>query len=174
MSVTSISTDLLQPITDLLEAQGALVTRDCEVAIVSLETEDSVRCYEEFLQKPSSGDVDPLVAVTFGPPLNPYIGAPVQVEVWTIVATYQSLGATAFAPSARPIALAAPVSVLPFGSFFQYHSNQIALHAVMARIENPADPVGLPLLTSMNSGDTICDINLTYGNCVVTRKIRKN
>jgi len=118
MSVTSISIDLLQPITDLLEAQGALVTRDCEVAIVSLETEDSVRCYEEFLQKPSSGDVDPLVAVTFGPPLNPYIGAPVQVEVWTIVATYQSLGATAFAPGARSIALAAPVSVLPFGSFF--------------------------------------------------------
>ena len=171
MSVISVSTALPQSIISSLEAKGAVVLRECEIPIISLETEDSIRCYKE-LQP--SGDVDPLVAVTFGPILNPYISGPAQIEVWTILATYQPLLAATFAPGAPPIALAAPVLAVPVGGGFQYHHSQIALHAVMARIENPADPVGLPLLTVMNAGDTICDINLTYANCVVTRRIRKN
>ena len=172
MSITSISTSLPLSIISSLERKGAKVLRDCEIPIVVLEMEDSIRCYKDLLLE-AKDDIDPLLAVTFGPLLNPYISLAAQVEVWTILATYRPLLAAAFAPGAPAITLAAPVVAVPVGGGFQFHHSQIALHAVMARIENPADPAGLPLLTAMNSGDTICDINITYANCVVTRRIRR-
>lgn len=172
MSVIGISTSLPTSVISLLEAKGAKL-RECEIPICVLKTEDSIRCYKEFLLEPQN-EVDPLMAVTFGPLANPYISVAAQIEVWTLLATYQPLLAQAFVPGAPAIALAAPVVAVPLGGGFQYRHSQIAIQAVMARIENSADPVGLPLLTAMNPGDIICDINITYANCVVTRRIRKH
>eukprot|EP00035_Acanthoeca_spectabilis_P018992 m.410250 g.410250 ORF g.410250 m.410250 type:complete len:173 (+) comp16808_c1_seq1:42-560(+) len=169
---TPIATSLPLKFLKILEENGANVLRECDdMPIYVLGTDEAVEVYKAFLG--SDSIVDPLVSVTFGPFANPYVSAAAQTEAWTIIATYQPLLAADFTPEAPAIVLAAPVMAVPMGGGFQSHQAQIALQQVQAKLENPADPAGLPLLTAMNAGDTICDINIVYANCVVTRRIRK-
>lgn len=168
----SVATSLPTSLIESLESKGAKVLRECaDVPIIDLASKEAVDMYIHFLC--GDEEVDPLVGATFGPIANPYISAAAQAEVWTIIATYQTKMPVDFAPGAPAIVLNAPVVAVPMGGGFQYHHAQIALHKVQARIENPNGLAGLPLLSAMNSADTICDLNIVYANCVVSRRIRK-
>ena len=43
----------------------------------------------------------------------------------------------------------------------------------MSQIENPHQEFNLAGLRNLPSAHTICDLNITYSNCIVVRRIRK-
>lgn len=153
-----IHTELPKQLLIDLEDRNARIRKECKIWIVELSSEESQSYFRDFLEAPDDDEVDPVVQVTFGPPMNPYISPAMQVEVWSVISIY--LLKNNFLPGATP------------AGGIQYHHTKIALQKVQDEIEHP-DWVAesIPLLQGMDSGIVICDFTMVYANCVVVRRL---
>eukprot|EP00296_Roombia_truncata_P001410 JP437179.1.p1 GENE.JP437179.1~~JP437179.1.p1 ORF type:complete len:175 (-),score=13.58 JP437179.1:68-592(-) len=169
-----IKTCLPECILQELRDRGAVFREDCKIKIVELfESDQADQHFDSFLL--DKKEVDPVLHPTFGDCFNPYLSAPAQYEVLRLLASFQPLMAAdldrnapvplvpAFLPGAAPL-------------FFQYHHAKIALQRVQKEIEAPCAQLlpQLPLLTAVHSGNVICDLNITYSNCIIRRRVRKS
>ena len=110
----------------------------------------------------------------FGNPAAPYVSYNKQLEIYQLLEAYQQI--LADGPTVNPpLPQLTPIAnlVIPAGGGYQYHHAQIAINYVMNQIENPDVGLGLVGLTRVSSGTVICDLTITYSNCVVVRRIRK-
>lgn len=155
----------------LRNCDGVHIRDDSEVKIVELvESREGQELFFQFLQ--DGNEVDPVLLPQFGPLAYPYVPLAVQLEVYDILQSFQSSVAADFRAGAGPIPLIPAPQVVLGG--FQYHHAKIACHAVQEEIQQP-NRIGavFPGLNSILSGQVICDLNLTYANCIVVIRIRK-
>ena len=140
------------------------------VWIIELRSDESQESFRNFLVADVE-EVDPVVQVTFGPPMNPFISPAAQVEVWNVISTYQPLKKEAFLPGAPQILwIPIPNGNPPAG--VQYHHAQIALQKVQEEIEHPDRLTNnLPLLQGMDAARVICDFTIVYANCIIVRRL---
>ena len=155
----------------LRNCDGVNIHDDSEVKIVELvESDEGQKLFFQFLQY--GNEVDPVLLPHFGPLVYPYVPVAVQLEVYDIIQSFQPLTDADFQPGAGPVALIPAPQVVLGG--FQYHNAKIACHAVQEEIQQP-NRIGaaFPGLNSIMSGQVICDLNITYANCIVVIRIRK-
>jgi len=82
--------------------------------------------------------------------------------------------AAAFAAGAAPAPFVPAAALLVFGGVLFHHS-KIALLAVQGEIQTSAwFAAHCPALAAVPSGNVICDLICTYGNCVVSTRLRKH
>lgn len=171
MSQLSISAKLPKDLLrQLRDCEGVKIREDCEVKIVELV--DSMAGQTRFYQFLQDGnEIDPVLLPQFGPLAYPYVPLAVQLEVYDILQSFQPLLAADFLPRAGPVPLLpAPVHVI---GGFQYHHGT-ACSAVHEEIQRP-HRINFPFpgLRSLPSGQVICDVNLTFANCIVVIRLRK-
>jgi hypothetical protein len=153
------------------ECDGVNIRAESEVKIVELvESVEGQNLFFEFLQ--DGNEVDPVLLPQFGALAVPYVPVAVQLEVYDILQSFQALTAADFQPGAPAVPLIPAPPVVLGG--FQYHHAKIACHAVQEEIQQPNRiAAAFPALNLVVSGQIICDLNLTYANCVVVIRIRK-
>lgn len=158
-------------LTKLRGCDGVNILEESEVKIVELvESFEGQQLFFQLLQ--DGNEVDPVLLPQFGPLAFPYVPVAVQLEVYDVFQSFQPLMAADFYPGAGPIALI-PAPALVLGGF-QYHHAKIACHAVQEEIQQPNRiAAAFPGLNSIVSGQIICDLNITYANCIVVIRIRK-
>lgn len=147
------------------------IRTECKILVVELNTDDSATAFSQFLQGP--GEVDPVVLITFGPPIAPFGTPASQTEILNILNSYQPLLKADFAPGAviqwRPL----PATGAPLGGF-QFHHAQIALQRVQQEIENPSIfAAQCPSILGIGPAQNLCDFQILYSNCVVARRLRR-
>ena len=155
----------------LKKCSGVNVREECEIKIFELvNSEEGTELFYSFLKDGKKSD--PLIYASFGPILHPYVSPPIQVEVQDILSSFQPLMAADFLPGAGPV-VRIPAPALVLGGF-QFQQAKIACLAVVEEIQLP-NRIGAALvgINSVPSGQVICDLNLTYANCVVVIRIRK-
>ena len=89
----------------------------------------------------------PVVMAHFGHPMNPYINPSTQVEVLNLLNTYQQYNGEFI-----------PIVIPPLGGNYQYNSNK-SIYLAYLNIQN------------LESETTICDLNITFANILVTISI---
>jgi hypothetical protein len=93
-----------------------------------------------------------------------------QVEVYNLLETFRPLTAAHIAAGGFPYIPA----VFPVLGGVQYHHAQIAIQAVQEEIQTAAIfNVQCPGIGAVPSGNTICDLTITYANVVIVTRIRK-
>jgi len=142
------------------------------VWIVELLSQESQTLFREFLES-TEDEGDPVVQVTsFGPILNPYITPQAQVEVWSIISSYEPLMRNAFLPGGPPIKWI-PIAAPPAGGL-QFQNSSILLQKFQEEIEHPNLLVEhTPALAALNEGQPICEISIVYANCIVVRRLHR-
>jgi hypothetical protein len=171
MSCSTISAKLPKNIIDrLIACDGVVLREDSEINVIEIvESVDAQQVYKDFLVSLEE-DVDPLLSPGFGHPLFPYVSANVQVEVYNLLETFRPLTAANIAAGGFPYIPA----VFPVLGGVQYHHAQIAIQAVQKEIQTAAIfNVHCPGIVALPSGNTICDLTITYANVVVVTRIRK-
>ncbi|KAJ3021882.1 hypothetical protein HKX48_007562 [Thoreauomyces humboldtii] len=169
MPVISIKTNLPERVIRELRKSGAHARTGCEIHVIEALEKPLWDVYSAFLQ--TFDEVDPVLGPNFGHPLAPYLLPQAQMEVYQLLTTYQLLSANQLAASA-PLPQLPPL-VFPKAGQVQYRQPQIAIQKVIEQIEKPDPSFDLPNLAAVPSGQVLCDLNITYGNCVVVRRIRK-
>ena len=113
--------------------------------------------------------MDPVLSATFGNVLYPYVTPAAQVEVLSILETFQRQLADDLQGN-FPLTI---VNAAPLGGF-QYHHSQMALFAVQEELQQLQRFAGLcPNLAALQSGQIICDLNVTYANAILSIRIRR-
>mmetsp|Transcript_1638 Transcript_1638/g.2601 ORF Transcript_1638/g.2601 Transcript_1638/m.2601 type:complete len:172 (+) Transcript_1638:130-645(+) len=155
----------------LRNCDGVNFRDDCEFKIVELvESPEGHQLFFQFLQ--DDNEVDPVLLPQFGPLAYPYVPVAVQLEVYDILQTFQSLKVDDFLSEAGTIALIQAPQIVIGG--FQYHHGKIASFAVNEEIQQPSRiNAAFPGLNSICSGQVICDLNLIFGNCIIVIRIHK-
>jgi hypothetical protein len=156
---------------EIRKYEGVNIRENCEIKIVELvNSTDGLNYFLRFLH--DGADADPVLLPHFGPLAFPYVAVPVQLEVYDILQSFQSLSAADFFPGAGPIPLNNAPALVMGG--FQYHHAKIACHAVMEEIQQPGR-INAPFqgLNAVPSGQVICDLSLTFANCIVVVRLRK-
>jgi len=117
---------------------------------------------------------DPVLNVTFGAILDPYQPPLVQLEVHSMLATFQPLAASDLAEGAAPIPLL-PAPGNPPSAGYQYKDALAITKMVQQEIQDPSPLISahVPLLAGLASGSIIADLITTYGNCVTVRRLSK-
>ena len=134
---------------------------------------DAQRVFSEFLSD-SEGGSDSLVTPYFGNPLAPFVAPAAQADVLSVLSTFAPLMAAAFAAGAAPAPFVPAAALLVFGGV-HFHHSKIALLAVQGEIQTSAwFAAHCPALAAVPSGNVICDLICTYGNCVVSTRLRKH
>lgn len=165
MPQTIINTSLPECVIEDLRRSGAVVRDACSIIIIEALEKSQWDVLSNFLQ--SKQEVDPILTPNFGPPLVQFVPPNVQVEVYQLLSTYQTLlTANAPLPALSPL-------LFPVGGGVQYHHAQIAIQKVMEQIEDTNPAFGLPGLAMVLQGQVICDLTITYANCQIVRRIRK-
>ena len=119
-------------------------------------------------------NIDEGVLPTFGAVMNAYVNPYAQQEVHGLLFTYRPLLKAAFEPGGALPAYAFGPGYAPGGGY-RYNHSQNALHAVLDEIctlRNYA--AACPLLAGLPIGDLICDISITYANCMVLMKLSRS
>jgi len=165
MSTLNISTALPQTTIKELRKNGAKVRDSCEVIVINVIDYQPIKIFDKFLQDDKK--VDPLLTPHFGNPATPYVAYDIQLEIYQLLHAYQQ--------NDSPLPRLAPIANLgiPPGGGYQYHHSQISINNVMKQIENPDVRLGLIGLPHVPSGTIVCDLSITYSNCVVVRRLRK-
>jgi hypothetical protein len=171
MPTIQVRTSLPTSIVNVLREKGSTIREECEIKIIELLEKVSIQAYDNFLIS-SDEEMDPLLMPVFGAPLSQYVSVNVQAEVHQLLATFQSLLADALTCNTLPH-LARFGQVPPVGGY-QYHHTPIAIQRVMQEIENPNPGFVVPGLNNVPSGNVICDMSITYSNCIVVRRIRRH
>mmetsp|Transcript_19866 Transcript_19866/g.28559 ORF Transcript_19866/g.28559 Transcript_19866/m.28559 type:complete len:174 (+) Transcript_19866:20-541(+) len=155
----------------LRSCAGVNIREESEFKVVELvESFEGQQLFFQFLK--DGDEIDPLLLPQFGPLAYPYVPLAVQLEVYDILHSFQSLMAADFRPGAGAIPLI-PAPALVVGGF-QFHHAKIACHAVHEEIQQPYRiAAAFPGLNSIVSGHVICDLSLFFANCVVVTRIRK-
>lgn len=172
MSTLNICTALPQTTIEELRNNGAEVRDACKIIVINVLDSQPIEIFDKFLQ--ADKEVDPLLTPHFGNPAAPYVAYNIQLEIYQLLHAYQqilaaNLGAGVPLPQLTPIANLD----IPPGGGYQYHHAQIAINYVMKQIENPDVGLGLVGLPHVPSGTVVCDLSITYSNCVVVRRLRK-
>ena len=155
-----------------LELAGAKILKESEIPVIILvDSKKATELYMAFLA--GEEEVDLALLVTFGGLMAPYQSLAVQLEVHSMLATFQPLLAAHFAPGAAPFPLLPAPAMPPLGGY-HYHQ-QISIQMVQQEIEDPSPlfAAHVPLLTGLVSGSVIADLQITYSNCIVVRRLRK-
>lgn len=157
---------------------GAEIKDACEIIVISVLDPQPIQIYNDFLK--TDKEVDPLLTPHFGNPAAPYVSYNIQtmqLEIYQLLQAAQAYQQIlADGPTVNPpLPPLTPIAnlVIPAGGGYQYHHAQIAINYVMNQIENPDAGLGLVGLPHVPSGTVICDLSITYSNCVVVRRIRK-
>ena len=173
-----VKVKLQKEVLDKLESNGAKVIKICTsmpLYMIGIDECDKTadEIYMNYLQ--SEDEVDPLIIATFGDPLNPFVNANIQQEVFYLLSCFQPMlkpeivGLTNDVPQSIPIPFA-----LPPGNMYQYHT-QIAIQRVQHEIECPQVFANVCTnLVQLPSGNVICDLTICYANCHIIRRIRKS
>ena len=171
MSCYTISANLPKNIIDrLIACDGVVLREDSLINVIEIvESVDAQQVYKDFLVSREE-DVDPLLSPGFGHPIYPYVSVQVQVEVYNLLETFRPLTATDIAAGGFNYIPA----VFPVLGGVQYHHAQIAIQAVQEEIQTAAIfNVQCPGIVALPSGNTICDLTITYANVVIVTRIRK-
>jgi hypothetical protein len=161
-----------QIINNLRKSQDTVYLNDGDIPTIII---DSLRvdftAYSEFLN--DGKDEDPDLISAFGPSINPYISAAGQQQVFNILATYQPLLGIDFGPGANMIAFVIANYGLNFDSY-QYHHSKMAISLVMEEIQTVQRfTANCPGITSMMSGQIICDLRIVYANVILVIRLHK-
>jgi hypothetical protein len=172
MSFKSVRTSLPSAILEhLRQFERVVVREECEIKIVELvESVEGMRYFMEFLG--DDEEVDPILTPNFGHPMYPYINPVIQIEVFNLLATYQPLAAADFLPG---VVIPFVIAQFPIiGGGIQFHHAKIAIQAVQSEIQNLLIfNNNCPGLTSLPSGQVICDLSIFYANAVVVTRLSK-
>lgn len=171
MSFIQICTTLPQDLIDKLrELKNVVIQDQCEIMIIELvESPTGMEVFNQFIQ--NSQEMDPLLSVDFGIPLSPYVVPHIQVEVWNILSSFQSLCMNNYHINV-PFIQYIPAQFPVLGGY-QYHSI-IAIQCVQQEIQNPSYLIDfVPGLIGLPSGQVICNLTFRYANAAVVTRIRK-
>jgi hypothetical protein len=152
------------------DLRNVVVRDQCEIMVFELvESPEGRDIFHHFLQ--DDLEIDPLLHPTFGPPLSPYVAPHIQVEVWNILSSFQSLHAEAFRASA-PLIQHIPTKFPVLGGY-QYLA-KIAIQCVQQEIQNPIHLAQfVPGIVGLRSGQVICDLTIQYANAAIVTRIRR-
>ena len=171
MSCKTISTKLPKSVINkLVKCDGVVLHKDCEVNVVEIVNSiDGQEIYKSFLMSDTE-EVDPVLFPAFGNPLFPYIPVNTQIEVYNLLETFRSLRAADIVAGGFPFIPA----VFPVLGGLRYHHAKIAIQAVQEEIQTVAIfAAQCPGIVALPSGNTICDLTVTYANALVVTRIRK-
>ena len=121
-----------------------------DIPIMHLNNSDTaMKMFLEYLQNDDNiyEKHGPVVMAHFGHPMNPYINPSTQVEVLNLLNTYQQYNGEFI-----------PIVIPPLGGNYQYNSNK-SIYLAYLNIQN------------LESETTICDLNITFANILVTISI---
>jgi hypothetical protein len=111
-----------------------------------------------------------LLYPTFGHPLEPYINPLEQIEVFNLLATYESLLIPDLIANIFPYINAK----FPIMGGFQYYKTKLVIQAVKDQIQNPTYFIDKCTgLCAIPNGNTICDLSITYANAVIVIRIKR-
>lgn len=163
---------------DKLESGGAQVIKFCPsmpLYMIGIDNSSQVaeEIYTNYLK--SEDEVDPLIIATFGDPLNPFVNANIQQEVFYLLSCFQSMLKTQIIELENHVPQPIPNPfILPPGNGYQYHHAQIAIKRLQQEIEKPQVFIHVcSNLEQFPSGNVICDLTICYANCHIIRRIRK-
>mmetsp|Transcript_16452 Transcript_16452/g.27563 ORF Transcript_16452/g.27563 Transcript_16452/m.27563 type:complete len:173 (+) Transcript_16452:2034-2552(+) len=171
MSCSTISAKLPNAVIDKLKAcEGVVLREDSVMNVIEIvESIEGQQVFKDFLITDAE-EVDPILSPGFGHPLFPYIPVNTQVEVYNLLETFRSLTAANIVAGGFPHIPA----VFPVLGGMQYHHAKIAIQAVQEEMQTAAlFAVQCPGIVALPSGNTICDLTITYANIVIVTRIRK-
>lgn len=164
-----ISTALPEEVIQNLRNKGAVFRDKCEICIIEVLEKEVIEVFDNFLK--DSKKVDPVLTPNFGHPATIYIPYNIQLEVYQLLLAYKGLKDPALVPGAS---LTPVINLLiPAGGGIQYHNSQITIKYLIDQIESPDIRFNLIGLNALPSGKVICDLSITYSNCIIIRRIRK-
>lgn len=169
MSCFTISAKLPKAVVDKLKAcEGVVLRQDSVMNVMEIvESIDGQEVYREFLM---TGAEEGILSPGFGHPLSPYISVNTQVEVYNLLETFRPLAAANIVAGGFPHIPA----VFPVLGGMQYHHAKIAIQAVQEEMQTTAlFAAQCPGIVALPSGNTICDLTITYANIVIVTRIRK-
>ncbi len=142
-----------------------------DVTLIDLtNSAEGTEIFDSFLAS-CQDQIDPVLGVTFGNPISPYVSPWVQIEIWNILRSFQNLHAADFIPGAPPFPyILGPIP--PMG--IQFHHSVMAIQFAEREIMNPQYFIPLlPHLLDVPAGNIICNLNYYFANAGVSKTIRK-
>eukprot|EP01031_Cornospumella_fuschlensis_P026465 gene26464-31985_t len=168
--VEKVPAIILNKLKNAQDVKVAKVSGEGKSSFLQIDITESTQgtlIWEEWLS--SGGSADPMISPFFGPPLNSFVGPLAQTEVHHLLSTFQPLLAPSLTPGAPPI----PFVAGPVVAAYNYRGN-ISISQVRAEIQNPLRfPALCPAITALPGGQVLCDLSITYANCMIMDRLRR-
>jgi len=172
--ITFLGTSLPRRILRALQAAPGVTSVGSAPVVISLvDSVEGETIFKNYLMEdPMTENYDPVLIPFFGHPVMQFVTVPVQVEVYNLLNTFQSLMANHFAPNGPEIQFQPIIQWEAVGIHF--HHAKAAISAVMAEItkcERFAQQC--PNLAALPSGNVICNLEITCAGAIIRIRLRK-